>query len=469
MSNHFSAAKLQHPGDDARLDLTDLFVFAAPGNPDRTVLIMNSNPFTKGNGFHPDAVYRFNIDTDGDALADVAFSFTFSELKDGRQTGTAYYATGSAAAAAAKATERNSPVPVLVSVNVGMPKDVPWHGKTVRTGVWKYPAPGPRMVRRLNIDGDGQGDLNGHGGEQRAVLVYQVDSYRHWQQHFGRDDFSYGQFGENITVDGMADDEVCIGDRYRIGEAEFEVTQPRVTCYRVGLRLGEPELPALLVSHHRPGFYMRVITEGHIQPGDAIVKTRTGPGALSVADTDALLYLPGRDPGKLRAALQIPALSPGWQGSFRDLVAGAEGDGAAGAPPPPAWPAFRELRVAEVVRESKSLSDLIAPASGTVLTRMAALVYIAGLAPEEGETVGDVFYRGEPHPKAPELKPDSHGLVWLPDEAFADAFAQNASRRSRQSWPQCSAPSMWPPSAYRSSGPHGKTDPAGPWSLRRTA
>ena len=97
MSNHFSAAKLQHPGDDARLDLTDLFVFAAADNPDKTVLIMNSNPFTKGNGFHPDAVYRFNIDTDGDALADVAFSFTFSELKDGRQTGTAYCATGSEA------------------------------------------------------------------------------------------------------------------------------------------------------------------------------------------------------------------------------------------------------------------------------------------------------------------------------------------------------------------------------------
>ena len=115
---------------------------------------------------------------------------------------------------------------MLVSVNVGKPKDVPWQGKTVHTGVWKSPVDSPAMVRRLNIDGDGQGDLEGHGGEQRAVLVYQLDSYRHWQQHFGRDDFSYGQFGENLTVDGMADTEVCIGDRYRIGEAEFEVTQP---------------------------------------------------------------------------------------------------------------------------------------------------------------------------------------------------------------------------------------------------
>jgi MOSC domain-containing protein YiiM len=188
-------------------------------------------------------------------------------------------------------------------------------------------------IRRLNIDGGGQGDLNGHGGEQRAVLVYQIQAYQYWQRYFGRANFSYRQSGENLTVDGLPDDEVCIGDRYRIGEAEFEVTQPRVTCYRVGLRMGEPELPALLVSHRRPGFYLRVIREGHIQAGQPIVKTRTGPGALSVADIDALLYLPGRDLAKLHVAAQIPALSPGWQDSFRDLLAAAEGDGTAGTPP----------------------------------------------------------------------------------------------------------------------------------------
>ena len=255
--------------------------------------------------------------------------------------------------------------PVLLSVNVGLPRNVPWQGKTVYTGIWKYPVDGPAKVRRLNIDGDGQGDTNGHGGEQRAVLVYQIQSYRYWQQHFGRDDFSYGQFGENLTVDGLPDDEVCIGDRYRIGEAEFEVTQPRVTCYRVGLRVGEPELPALLVTHHRPGFYMRVLTEGHIQAGDRIVKTRTGPGALSVADADALLYLPGRDPAKLRLATQIPALSPGWQGSFRDLLA-ADGDSAAAPPlggepaprPRPAWAGFRPLRVTKVVPETATVSSI---------------------------------------------------------------------------------------------------------------
>jgi ferredoxin-NADP reductase/MOSC domain-containing protein YiiM/ferredoxin len=264
---------------------------------------------------------------------------------------------------------------VLLSVNVGLPKDVSWHGKTVYTGIWKDPVAGPRMVRRLNIDGDGQGDKQGHGGEQRAVFVYQIQSYEHWERHFGRDDLSYGNFGENLTVDGLPDDEVCIGDRYRIGEAEFEVTQPRVTCYRVGMRLGQPELPALLVSHHRPGFYMRVITEGRIQAGDAIVKTRTGPGALSVADTDALLYLPGRDREKLRTALSIPALSPGWQGSFRDLLAAPDGDGAAPSPdagpapqPGPDWPAFRKLRVTKIARESETVCSIyLTAADGTAL------------------------------------------------------------------------------------------------------
>jgi ferredoxin-NADP reductase/MOSC domain-containing protein YiiM len=252
--------------------------------------------------------------------------------------------------------------PVLLSVNVGLPKNVAWQGKTVYTGAWKHPVDGPAMVRRLNIDGDGQGDLAGHGGEQRAVLVYQVQSYRHWQQHFGRDDLGYGQFGENLTVDGLTDDEVCIGDRYRIGEAEFEVTQPRVTCYRVGLRLGEPELPALLVSHHRPGFYMRVLREGRIRAGDRIVKTRTGPGALSVADADALLYLPGRDRARLRAAVRIPALSPGWQQSFRDLL--AEEDGRPDQAGAPAWAGFRPLRVSKVVPESATVSSIYLTAPG---------------------------------------------------------------------------------------------------------
>ena len=126
-------------------------------------------------------------------------------------------------------------VATLVSVNVGLPREVTWQGQTVFTGIWKESVEGPRTVRRLNVDGDGQGDLGGHGGEHRAVYVYQLDSYRYWQDQMRRDDFTYGQFGENFTVDGLGDDEVCVGDRYRIGSALFEVTQPRVTCYRVGI------------------------------------------------------------------------------------------------------------------------------------------------------------------------------------------------------------------------------------------
>lgn len=249
----------------------------------------------------------------------------------------------------------------LLSVNVGMPKDVSWNGKTVHTGIWKQSVAGPRMVRRLNIDGDGQGDLEGHGGENRAVFVYQIQSYDYWRQQLGRDDFSYGQFGENLTVDGLADTEVCIGDRYRIGQAEFEVTQPRVTCYRVGLRLGRPDMPNLLVAHHRPGFYLRVITEGAIEAGDDIVRTATGPGRLSVADTDALLYLPGRDTSKLRLALTIPALSVGWQGSFRELLDAAErGDAPTGpaAGGEPGWPGFRPVRVTRIVAESDTADSI---------------------------------------------------------------------------------------------------------------
>src|SRR4051794_15616834 len=205
----------------------------------------------------------------------------------------------------------------LMSVNVGLPRDVEWNGRTVRTGIWKSPVDGPVMARRLNLDGDGQGDLGGHGGEQRAVMVYQAGSYDHWARELDRTDLTHGIFGENFTVDGLADDEVCIGDRYRIGEAEFEVSQPRTTCYRVGLRLGEPQMASLLVAHHRPGFYFRVIREGLVQAGDEIVKTADGPERLTVAYTDALMYLPHGDPHAMRRALTVSALSPGWLGSFR--------------------------------------------------------------------------------------------------------------------------------------------------------
>jgi len=253
------------------------------------------------------------------------------------------------------------PVGRLMSVNVGLPQDVAWHGQTVHTAVWKRPVEGPRLVRRLNIDGDGQGDLAGHGGQNRAVFVYQLESYQYWQQQLGRDDFTCGQFGENFTVRGLADDQVCIGDRFRIGDALFEVTQPRVTCYRVGIRMNDARMPAMLVSHHRPGFYLRVLREGAVQAGDQIVKVAAGAEAMTVAEIDALLYLLGHPRQQVLRALRIPALSDGWKASFRAIADQAAAPGAAGnagltaVSPPPAWPGFRPLAVTAVERESDSV------------------------------------------------------------------------------------------------------------------
>jgi len=266
-------------------------------------------------------------------------------------------------------------MPRLLSVNVGLPRDVTWNGKTVRTAIWKPPVAGRRMVRKLNIDGDGQGDLAGHGGEQRAVFVYQMDSYHYWENFLGRNDFPYGQFGENFTVDGLPDNEVCIGDRYRIGDAIFEVSQPRVTCYRVGIRMNEPRMPALLVAHHRPGFYFRVLQEGEVGAGDDIVKIADGPERVNVAEVDALLYLPGHSTEQLQRALRIPALSKGWQVSFEAMLqqdAGAKtalgNPGLANEEEAPAWPGFRKMQVSRVHKESDNVTSFVlAPIDGQPL------------------------------------------------------------------------------------------------------
>jgi ferredoxin-NADP reductase/MOSC domain-containing protein YiiM len=255
----------------------------------------------------------------------------------------------------------------LLSVNVGLPRDITWRGQTVHTAIWKMPVEGPRMVRRLNVDGDGQGDLAGHGGERRAVFVYQMDSYRFWQNEFGRNDFTYGQFGENFTVEGLSDAEVCIGDRYRIGGALFEVTQPRVTCYRVGIRLNEPEMAALLVKHGRPGFYFRVLDEGEVEAGDEITQVASGPERMSVFEVNSLLYMPGHPRNQLERALRIPALSVGWRHSFEALLTQErQGGGTTGnagltaaSGQPPAWPGFRPLRVARKMRESGNVISLV--------------------------------------------------------------------------------------------------------------
>jgi len=253
----------------------------------------------------------------------------------------------------------------LLSVNVGLPRDIAWKGRTVRTGVWKHPVAGRCRARRLNLEGDGQGDLAGHGGEQRAVFVYQIESYRHWQQQLKRTDFVPGQFGENFTIEGLPDDAVCIGDRYRIGDALFEVSQPRVTCYRVGIRMNEPAMPALLTSSGLPGFYFRVLEEGEVGAGDEIVKIGEVQERMTVAEINALLYSPNHPPDRLERALRIEALSPGWRSSFQALLqsqkAGAASGNAGLAPAAaahPAPPGFRPLVVAAIDRESADVLSL---------------------------------------------------------------------------------------------------------------
>jgi len=253
----------------------------------------------------------------------------------------------------------------LISVNVGFPRDIEWNGRTVHTGIWKTPVGGGCRVSRLNVEGDGQGDLGGHGGEQRAVFVYQLESYRYWQEQLRRNDFVYGQFGENFTVEGLPDATVCIGDRYRIGGAVFEITQPRVTCYRVGIRMNEPRMPALLTGSGRPGFYFRVIQEGEVAAGDEIVKVGEANERMTVAEINALLYSPNHPRDRLERALKIDALSPGWRSSFEALLqtAGtATGAGNAGLMPAAAAHAvaagFRPVRIAAADWEGDDVISL---------------------------------------------------------------------------------------------------------------
>ena len=327
----------------------------------------------------------------------------------------------------------------LVSVNVGMPRNVPWTGKAVYTGIWKTPVDGPVMARRLNLDGDGQGDLAGHGGEQRAVMVYQTESYDFWKSYLHRDDLEPGHFGENFTVTGLADEDVCIGDRYRIGDAEFEVTQPRVTCFRVGMRLGEPEMPKLLVSQHRPGFYFRVLREGLVRAGDDIVRTCRGRHELSVVDVDALLYLPDRNIEQLQQIVDVPALSPGWLQSFKDLLAQHEGSARQPAPAigvEPGWNGFRPLRVSAVRRESSQVMSIFLEADDhTALPRPLPGQYLTVRIPDAGNPMAMRSYSLSGDPTAAEyrisVKREDHGVVsrWLHAHIEAGSVLQAAAPR----------------------------------------
>jgi ferredoxin-NADP reductase/MOSC domain-containing protein YiiM/ferredoxin len=328
-------------------------------------------------------------------------------------------------------------VGTLDSVNVGLPKNVAWNDKMVYTAIWKAPVDGPVMARRLNLDGDKQGDLASHGGEHRAVMVYQSESYRFWEDYLHRDDLQPGAFGENFTVTGLADQEVCIGDRYRIGDAEFEVTQPRVTCYRVGLRLNQPDMAKLLVSQHRPGFYLRVLKEGQVRAGDDIVLMHRGPHELSVADVDALMYLPDRDVDQLRLIVGVPALSRGWATTFEKLL--AEHEGAPGRSAPsigvePGWNGFRSLRVSEIHQESPQvLSIRLTAEDDSALPRPLPGQYLTVRTPGEPAPMRSYSLSGDPGAGDYRIsvKREDHGAVsgWLHDHVEPGSVLQIAAPR----------------------------------------
>jgi MOSC domain-containing protein YiiM len=212
----------------------------------------------------------------------------------------------------------------LLSVNVGQPREVSYidrrgREKSTSTGIFKEPAAGRVMLRTLNLDGDGQADLNGHGGIYKAAYAYSVENYRYWADELGRTDFAAaGQFGENFTVEGMTEDRICIGDVFRVGDSVVEVTQPRVPCFKLGIRMGIEGFQKQFAESCRVGFYLRVLEEGMVGPDDEFERIRQGSVRMTVRELMHLLYFDPENVEDAKKALDIEALSPGWRQSFVD-------------------------------------------------------------------------------------------------------------------------------------------------------
>lgn len=211
----------------------------------------------------------------------------------------------------------------LLSVNVSLPKEIPHMGKTTMTGIFKEPVSGRIMFRSLNLDGDGQADLKGHGGIYKAAYAYSTENYEYWKRELERTDFTFGQFGENFTVEGMPDDAVCVGDQFRVGGALVEVTQPRVPCFKLGIRMGMAQFPKMFLASGRPGFYLRVLEEGEVGAGDMVERVTNDPEHMTVRGINNLLYFDQKNVEGVKKALRIRALSPGWRGSFEERLAKA--------------------------------------------------------------------------------------------------------------------------------------------------
>jgi MOSC domain-containing protein YiiM len=205
----------------------------------------------------------------------------------------------------------------LVSVNVGLPREVDWRGRTVRTSIWKTPVPGRVRVNRLNLEGDQQSDLSVHGGPEKAVYAYPSEHYPYWSRELPGMGLSWGSFGENFTTEGVLEEGVKIGDRLRVGSAEFLVTQPRMPCYKLGLRFGRDDMVKRFLASGRTGFYLAVLSEGEVGSGEGIEFTARDGHDVTVADIAALYTHDAGNQGLLHRAVDLPALPEGWRDYFR--------------------------------------------------------------------------------------------------------------------------------------------------------
>jgi MOSC domain-containing protein YiiM len=208
----------------------------------------------------------------------------------------------------------------LLSVNAGLPREVEWRGKIVRTSIFKAPVAGRVRVTKLNIEGDRQSDLAVHGGADKAVYAYPSEHYAFWREEFPGMDFPWGAFGENLTTAGLLEDQVHIGDRFRAGSAEFVVTQPRMPCFKLGIRFDRPDMVKRFLRSGRTGFYLAVLQEGDIAAGDALELVTRNDGHLTVADITGLYTADAGNQDLLRRASELPALPESWREYFRERL-----------------------------------------------------------------------------------------------------------------------------------------------------
>lgn len=210
----------------------------------------------------------------------------------------------------------------LVSINVGLPREVPYGEGTVATGIFKQPVEGKIRVGRLHLDGDGQADLKHHGGVSKAVYAYSLDHYAWWSQQLGRDDLVPGQFGENFTIAGLDESVLCVGDQLAVGDALFTISQPRVPCFKLGLRFDDRHLPRMFAEALRPGIYLRVLREGSVAAGDAVERVAPGHGGLSIRRLFEAFFRPNDNEARqlLSQALEVPELSDEWREHIRQRL-----------------------------------------------------------------------------------------------------------------------------------------------------